>query len=64
MFTFIGFGGSYGGGFIDYFISGIVALIFLQIFPFIWSFILALLYYFGIKGKSEYYLKVSKFFMF
>jgi len=64
MFTFIGFGGSYGGGFIDYFISGIVTLICLQIFPFIWSFILALLYYFGIKGKNEYCLKVSRFFMF
>ena len=64
MFIFIVFGGIYGGGFIDYCISGIVTLICLQIFPFIWSIILSLLYYFGIKGKNEYCLKVSRFFMF
>jgi hypothetical protein len=64
MFTFIGFGGAYGGGFSDYFISGIISLIFLQIFPFIWSLIIALFYYIGIRGKSKCYRKVSRFFMF
>ena len=64
MFTFIGFGGAYGGGFSDYFISGIISLIFLQIFPFIWSLIIALFYYIGIRGKSKCCRKVSRFFMF
>jgi len=64
MFTFLGFGGAYGGGFSDYFISGIISLIFLQIFPFIWSIIIALLYYIGIRGKSKCCRKVSRFFMF
>ena len=64
MFAFIGFGGAYGGGFSDYFISGIISLIFLQIFPFIWSLIIALFYYIGIRGKSKCCRKVSRFFMF
>ena len=64
MFAFIGFGGAYGGGFSDYFISGIISLILLQIFPFIWSLIIALFYYIGIRGKSKCCRKVSRFFMF
>ena len=64
MFTFIAYGGAYGGGFSDYFISGIISLIFLQIFPFIWSLIIALFYYIGIRGKSKCCRKVSRFFMF
>ena len=64
MFAFIGFGGAYGGGFSDYFISGIISLIFLQIFPFIWSIIIALFYYIGIRGNSKCCRKVSRFFMF
>ena len=64
MFTFIAYGGAYGGGFSDYFISGIISLIFLQIFPFIWSLIIALFYYIGIRGNSKCCRKVSRFFMF
>ena len=64
MFAFIGFGGAYGGGFSDYFIPGIVSLIFLQIFPFIWSIIIAIFYYIGIRGRSRCCRKISRFFMF
>lgn len=64
LFVFIAFGGAYGGGFSDYFLPGIVALIFLQIFPFLWSLIISLLYYIGIKEKSKCCRQVSRFFMF
>jgi hypothetical protein len=39
------FCGAYEGGFVDYFIGGIISLIFLEIFPFLWSLIIALLLY-------------------
>jgi hypothetical protein len=64
LFVFIAFGGAYGGGFSDYFLPGIVALIFLEIFPFLWSLIISLLYYLGIKQKSKCCRQVSRFFMF
>jgi len=64
LFVFIAFGGAYGGGFSDYFLPGIVALIFLQIFPFLWSLVISLLYYLGIKQKSKCCRQTSRFFMF
>ena len=64
LFVFIAFGGAYGGGFSDYFLPGIVALIFLEIFPFLWSLIISLLYYLGIKQKSKCCRQTSRFFMF
>ena len=64
MFTFVGFGGAYGGGFRDYIISGIFSLIFLEIFPFLWSLIIALLRFIGIKKRNKICFKISRFFMF
>ena len=64
MFAFIGFGSAYGGGFGDYFIPGIVSLILLQIFPIIWSIIIAIFYYIGIRCRSKCCRKISRFFMF
>ena len=58
------FCGAYGGGFIDYFIGGIISLIFLEIFPFLWSLIIALLLYIGIRNKNNCCSKVGQFFMF
>lgn len=58
LFVFIAFGGAYGGGFSDYFLPGIVALIFLEIFPFLWSLIISLLYYLGIKQKVNAVVKL------
>ena len=58
------FCGAYGGGFVDYFIGGIISLIFLEIFPFLWSLIIALLLYIGIRNKNNCCSKVGQFFMF
>lgn len=38
LFTFIGFGGAYGGAYIDYLAPGFIAILFLEIFPFIWDY--------------------------
>ena len=38
--TIAAFVGAYGGGFADYFVSGIISLIFFELFPFLWSFLL------------------------
>ena len=64
LFTFVGFGGIYGGAFFDYFVPGIISIIFLEIFPFLWSLILALIKYLGIKYKIKICFKISQFFMF
>ena len=64
LFTFVGFGGIYGGAFFDYFVPGIMSIIFLEIFPFLWSLILALIKYLGIKYKIKICFKISQFFMF
>ena len=58
------FCGVYGGGFVDYFIGGIISLILLELFPFLWSLIIALLLYIGIKSKNNCCSKVGQFFMF
>ena len=62
--TITAFVGAYGGGFVDYFIPGIISLIFLELFPFLWSLIIALFTYLGIKGKNKCFLSFGKFFMF
>ena len=64
IFTLVGFGGMYGGGFIDYFMPGIISIIFLEVFPFLWSLIIALLEYLGIKYMNHWCIKISQFFMF
>ena len=64
FFAFIGFGGIYGGGFLDYFVPGIISLILLEIFPFLWSLIISLINYIGIKNNNKCCLKVSKFLTF
>ena len=64
LLTIVGFVGAYGGGFVDYFIPGIISIIFLELFPFLWSLIIALFTYLGIKGKNKCFLSFSKFFMF
>lgn len=64
LLTITGFVGAYGGGFVDYFVGGIISLIFFEIFPFIWSLILALFIYFGNKGKIKCLTNFGKFFMF
>ena len=64
LFTLAGFIGAYGGGFVDYFTAGIISLLFLEIFPFIWSLIIALLKYLGIIKNNKICFKISQFFMF
>ena len=64
MFTFIGFGGAYGGAYIDYLVPGLISIAFLEIFPFIWSFILAILRYIGIKKNKKCCFDFTQFFLF
>ena len=64
LFTLAGFCGAYGGGFVDYFTASIITLIFLEIFPFIWSIVIALFRYFGFKKNKPWCFKISEFFMF
>ena len=64
MFSFIGFGGAYGGSFPDYFIPGLVAIAILEIFPFIWSLILAIFRYVGIRTGNKCCYEFSQFFLF
>ena len=64
MFSFIGFGGAYGGSFLDYFIPGLISLAALQIFPFLWSIILAIIRYVGIKKGKKGCYDFSNFFLF
>jgi predicted nucleic acid-binding Zn finger protein len=64
LMTLTGFCGAYGGGFVDYFIASIISLIFLEIFPFLWSIVIALFIYFGYKKDIKWLKKISHFFMF
>ena len=64
FFTITAFVGAYGGGFVDYFTSGIISIIFLELFPLLWSLVIASLFYFGSRGNNELYLKIANFFMF
>ena len=64
LFSFIGFGGAYGGAFIDYLVPGLVSIAFLEIFPFIWSLILAIFRYIGIRKGNKCCYEFSQFFLF
>ena len=64
LFTFIGFGGSYGGASIDYIAPGFIAILFLEIFPFIWSLIIAIFRYIGLKYGHKFCYDFSQFFLF
>ena len=64
FFTISGFIGIYGGGVVDYLTAGIISLILLEIFPFIWSLIIALFIYLGMKNNNKCCYKFSGFFMF
>ena len=64
LLTIAGFVGAYGGGFADYFIPGIISLIFLELFPFLWSLLITLFTYLGIKTKNKCMTSFGKFFMF
>ena len=48
------FGGTYGGGFLDYFIPGIISLIFLEFFSFLFSLFITAIIYLKIKNKNYY----------
>ena len=52
LFAITEFVGAYGGGFVDYFVSGIISLILFEIFPFLWSIFIALFIYIGSKQKK------------
>ena len=62
--TITAFVGAYGGGFVDYFTSGIISLIFLELFPFLWSLIITLFIYLGFKSNNKCLSNFGKFFMF
>ena len=64
LFTFIGFGGAYGGASIDYIAPGFIAIIILEIFPFIWSLIIAIFRYIGLKKGHKCFYDFSQFFLF
>ena len=64
LFSLTGFCGAYGGGFVDYFVASIISLIFLEIFPFLWSIVIALFIYFGYKKNIKWLKKISHFLMF
>ena len=64
LMTIVAFVGAYGGGFIDYFIGGIISLILFEFIPFLWSLVIALFMYLGLKNKNQCFSSFSKFFMF
>jgi hypothetical protein len=64
LLFFVGFGAAYGGGFVDYFVAGIISLIFLELFPFLWSLILALFLFIGIRKGNKCCYEFSQFFIF
>ena len=62
--SLVGFGVTYPGGVVDCMTSGIFAIIILEIVPFIWALILALLRYIGIKKKSKCMKAFSEYFLY
>ena len=58
------FNGVYAGSGNDYGSAGLLSLIFIEIFPFIWSLILAIFRYFGIACQSKVLYGISQVFMF
>ena len=59
-----GFGVTYTGGIVDCLSVALLSLLLLEILPFIWSLILALMRYFGYKKKKNCLISVSEFFLF
>ena len=64
LLTITAFVGAYGGGFSDYFVAGIISLIFLELFPLLSSLIFTLLLYYGVRKKNETFKNIANFFMF
>ena len=64
LLAITGFIGAYGGGFVDYFVSGIISLIIFEVFPFLWSIFIALFIYLGSKKKIKCLSNLGNFFMF
>ena len=64
LLAITGFVGAYGGGFVNYFVSGIISLILFEIFPFLWSIFIALFIYVGSKNKIKCLSNFGNFFMF
>ena len=64
ILSFAGFEATYQGGTTDYFMAGFISLILNELLPFLWSLILALCRYFGIKKKYKCLLKFSEFFLY
>ena len=64
VLSFIGLEATYQGATFDYLSTGIIALVLNEILPFLWSLVLALLRYLGIKKKSKCLLKFSEFFLY
>ena len=64
VLSFIGLEATYQGATFDYLSAGIIALVLNEILPFLWSLVLALLRYLGIKKKSKCLLKFSEFFLY
>ena len=58
------FNGVYAGSGNDFGPGGLLSLIFIEIFPFIWSLILAIFRYFGIACQSKVLYGISQVFMF
>ena len=58
------FNGVYVGSGNDFGPAGLLSLIFIEIFPFIWSLILAVFRYFGIKCQNKVLYGISQVFMF
>ena len=59
-----GFGVTYPGGVTDCMTSGIFAIFILQIVPFIWALILALLRHYGMKKKNKCMTSFSEYFLY
>ena len=59
-----GFGVTYTGGIVDCLSVALLSLLLLEILPFIWSLILALMRYFGYKKKKNCLISFSEFFLF
>ena len=64
ILSFAGFEATYQGGTTDYFAAGFISLILNELLPFLWSLILALFRYLGIKKNFNCMLKFSEFFLY
>ena len=64
MFAFVGFDGAYGGGFSDYFISGIISLIFFKYFQLYGVFFLLYYIILELNAKVNVVVKLVDFLCF